>query len=350
LASRNNYVYFNERQGSKAQVQVNGWADGVVVMERILIMWIDVGINLLSDVIFLLAALLIFGVYYLFSDRMKLLKFFGIWNSKKITIYISNLNVLHGGTTGIDGSRYSFQGSSIAAEESKAATRLQNLFNYFLPKQVDKPELLNKILISDIDVTIIPSPNNINEIEQSTSIIVLGSPAYNLVSTDIQNDNRTLAKFEKAEMTTILNTKDEENYLGEHRQIVPSGWAAGTATPILSDNSLHTGTPTPFSNDLPVLPQSTQSIVQQIVIPNVSPYRDPHFGFVQRYFDFEKQRNIFYVAGLSDFSTSGCVYYLISNWKKLSKKHGGTTAFVVLLKIDATDNNKSQVVFEKTKE
>src|SRR3989304_2913361 len=94
-------------------------------------MWIDVGINLLSDVIFLMTALLIWGAYYLFSDRMQLLKFFGIWESKKITIYISNLNVLLGGTTGIDGSRYSFQGSSIAAEESKAATRIQNLFNYF---------------------------------------------------------------------------------------------------------------------------------------------------------------------------------------------------------------------------
>ena len=98
-------------------------------------MWKDVGINLLSDVIFLIMALLIWGAYYLFSDRMRLLKFFGIWGSKKIVIYISNLNVLHGGTTGIDGSRYSFQGSSIAAEESKAATRFQNLFNYFLPKQ-----------------------------------------------------------------------------------------------------------------------------------------------------------------------------------------------------------------------
>jgi hypothetical protein len=313
-------------------------------------MWRDIGINLLSDVIFLVVALLIWGAYYLFSDRMQLLKFFEIWGSKKIAIYISNLNVLLGGTTGIDGSRYSFRGSSIAAEESKAATRLQNLFNYFLPKQVDKPELLNKLLISDIDVTIIPSPNNMNAIEQSASIIVIGSPAYNLASTSVQNDNRTLAKFENAQVTMVFNTGESENYLGDHGQVVPSGWAAGTANPVVSGRSFPTGTPIPFSDDISASPQSTSTLAQQITIPDVAPYRDPYFGFVQRYYDYEQKRSIFYIAGLSDFSTAGCVYYLISNWKKLSKKYGSKTAFVVLLKIDATDKNKYQVVLEKTAE
>jgi len=314
-------------------------------------MWIGVGINLLSDVIFLIAALLIWGLYYLFSTRLKLLNFFGIWGSKKITIYLSNLNVLFGGTTGIDGTRYSFQGSSIAAEESTAATRLQSLFNYFLPKQVDKPEILNQLLIADVDVTIIPSPKDINAIEQSSSIITLGSPAYNLVSSNVQTDSQILAKFETVQVPTISVLQAEENNQGEYHHVTTSGWEVGTATPVLPGGSRPTGSSVATPNDLSsFLPQSTQISIQQITITDVSPYRDPLFGFVQRYFDDENQRSIFYVAGLSDLSTAGCAYHLISNWKRLSKKYGSKTAFVVLLKIDAADNHKSQIVFEKSKE
>ena len=83
-------------------------------------MWRDVGVNLFSDLVFIILSLLIYWAYYLFTERRKLLKFFGIWGSKKIIIYISNLNILLGGAAGIDGLRYSFQGSAIAAEESKA--------------------------------------------------------------------------------------------------------------------------------------------------------------------------------------------------------------------------------------
>lgn len=309
-------------------------------------MWKDVCINIFSDLMFLVAATAVYSIFYLITDRRRLLKFFGIWESKRITIYISNLNILRGGAAGSDGLRYSFQGAAIAAEESKAVTRLQSLFNYFLPKQIDKPNLLNKLFISDIDVEVMPAPSDINAIEQSCSVIGLGSPAYNFVSGEIQKDSRILAKFGNSNPTTA----DEDGFVNENGRIVPSGSAAGTAIPVFSGSPLPTGTPLPSMENFYTVFQAQSRTALQIEVSNVSPYHDPLFGFIQRYFDYEKQRNVFYVAGLSDFSTAGCVYYLISNWKKLFKKYGDKTAFVVLIKVDATNNNKCQIVFEKTRE
>lgn len=306
----------------------------------------EIGINLLSDAIFVLFGLFIFWLYYVLSKRSQLLKFFGIEKSKRIAIYLSNLNVRSGGSTGIDGIRYSFEGSSIAYEESKAAALLQGLFNYFLPSQVDKPEILNKLLISDIDVKSYASPANENAIEQSATILTIGSPAYNIVSRKIQGDSHILAKFEHVQASA--------NFVGEDYPSVSSATIPGTAVPVYDSYPIPSGSsqlPPDFVTPSGIIfdsQQPSQTWVQQITIPNVVPYRDAVFGFVQRIYDTENQRCLFYVAGISDFATAGCVYYLVSNWRKLYKRYGKQTPFLVLLKIDKADNKLWEIVLEKS--
>jgi hypothetical protein len=306
----------------------------------------EIGINLLSDAIFVLLGLFIFWLYYVLSKRSQLLKFFGIEKSKRITLYLSNLNVHSGGSTGIDNIRYSFEGSSIAYEESKAASLLQGLFNYFLPSQVDKPEILNKLLISDIGVKSYASPANENSIEQSATIVSVGSPVYNVVSRKIQDDSRILAKFKQV--------RASDNFVGEDYPSVSSSTILGTAVPVHDSHPMPSGSfqlPPDFvtpSGNMVDSHQPSQTWVQQITIPNVVPYRDAVFGFVQRIYDSENQRCLFYVAGISDFATAGCVYYLVSNWRKLYKKYGKQTPFLVLLKVDGTNNKLWEIVLEKT--
>jgi hypothetical protein len=307
----------------------------------------DIGINLISDVIFILLGLLIFWLYYLLSNRKRLLKFFGITKTKKITIYLSKLNIVRGGSKGFDGTHYSFQGSSIAYEESKAATQLQSLFNYFLPSQVEKPELLRKLLIADIDVKIIASPSEENAIEQNTTIISIGLPPYNIVSRNIESSWRLSAKFGFTQSHTVLESEDNE----KGHIVTPSGVSLGTAVPLLSatPSGVTAGSVVPVDDIVTSASslsskQSTQPI---ITIQNIPPYTDNSIGFVQRIFDSENKRNLFYIAGLSENSTAGCAYYLVDNWQKLFKKYGDATPFLGLLKIDNNNNKLHEIIMEK---
>ena len=57
-------------------------------------MWIyNIGTNLISDIIFSILVFVFFYTIFLVTKRRKLLKFFGIEKSKKLTIFTSNLNV-----------------------------------------------------------------------------------------------------------------------------------------------------------------------------------------------------------------------------------------------------------------
>lgn len=311
-------------------------------------MMLDIGVNLLSDFLFLLFGLLVFWLYYIISKRSKLLKFFGISKTKKVSIYFSNLQVLYGGAAGDGEEIYSFHGAAIALEESKAISYLQSLFNYFLPSQLDKPEILSKLLIADIDVKVLTPPYNPNAIETDAAVISLGSPAYNIISKKIQDENKVLAKFEIVE-TNIppiagIATNEDLVYI-PHPKVIPSGWTAGTASLLQDANSIPTGTPFKNIDDIPF---SEIRKIQQITIPNVAPYQSPYVGFVQRIYDHEKKQSVFYVAGLSDFSTAGCVHYLVSNWAKLFNKYGEQSNFMILLGFDKTDIRINQVIFEKS--
>jgi len=72
---------------------------------------------------------------------------------------------------------------------------------------------------------------------------------------------------------------------------------------------------------------------------------DPTYGFVECIFDHEKNRKIFYAAGISELATAGAANYLATEWRKLQQKHGNVTSFLVVLKIEPTDYKHWTVVF-----
>ncbi|MEN6580327.1 MAG: hypothetical protein ABFD05_06810 [Anaerolineaceae bacterium] len=331
----------------------------------------DIGTNLLSDVIFSLLVFIFFYVIFLLTKRRKLLRFFGIEKTKKLTIFTSNLIVEKFGSLGNDGYRYSYQGTAIPNEESKAASRLQTLFNYFLPSQIDKPGFVSKLLISDVDVKIFPSPVQENTIEQNASIISIGLPPYNLISRFVESSLNPHARLDYIKPTeTDLHPDGNSN---KSQRLIPSDNSAGTAVPsgiaitsgsiVPSGVALTSGSVVPsgiagVTNTSSYTGDTSASSVREsegneerplqpvIRVQDVPPFADTCIGFVQKIFDSKNNRFFFYVAGLSENSTAGSAYYLASNWEDLNKTYGSDTAFCVLLKVSNTNNRISQIILK----
>lgn len=317
-------------------------------------MWGDIVINILSDFLTLILGISIYWLFFLIVRRNELLKFFGISKNKKVSIYLSNVRVQKYGSKGLGGILYSYQGQSIPYEESKAAIQLKSLFNYFLPSLFEKPKLLSKLLISDIDANVIASPDEENIIDTSSSIISLGFPAYNSVSNNIENSYKLSAKSGYVQSQDTSETSSYEQLSQQKPNVIPSGTAAGTATPYVIEPTTASTIPhaevvhlsTIISGSAGKADITTEN-KPIIAIEGVSPYDDTSVGFVQRVLDIKNKRSIFYVAGLSENSTAGSAYYLIGNWKSLYTKYGSETPFLVLLRIDDFNNRNFEIILEK---
>jgi len=321
-------------------------------------MWQDIAINLLSDLIFVALAIFLAWLYYLLTKRRQLIKFFGIEKSRRIIIYLSKLDVIRGGSAGIDSLPRSFQGKAIANEEAKVASLLQTLFNYFLPSWGDKPGILSKLLIADIDVQIVISPASTHEIEQSATFIALGSSAYNAASKfmDTRPDalgkidlvpihynlspNAAISDFQSAISSATVTSITGNVYDGG--TVVPSGLLMEPHSENAEQKgSLPTGTPVDIPNLRPRVSQPA------IIINGKSPIIDPRTGYLERIYDREKQRSLFCAAGISELATAGAAYYLKDKWQELNKKYGATKSFLVLLKFESSDYRQPVVLFEK---
>ena len=299
----------------------------------------DIGVNILSDLIFTIAVIFFSWIYYKKSSRNRLLKFFGIAEDKRITIYTSNLKVKRYGATGRCGVRYSFKGIAIPYEESKASSQLKSLFNYFIPSPVEPPGFLSKLLVSDIDVQVLASPKEENVVEPSASFISLGLPPYNTISEYIEDSYNPSAKLKLVSGIVYKNISNYGNESNDNKRIAESKIAAGSAIPY--DNTITSASAVPNSQK-----GKKQSFKPVISIGDTPMYSDTSIGFVQRVVDSNNKRNIFYIAGLSENSTAGSAYFLIANWKKLFSKYGSDTPFLILLRI-GNNNHLSEIIFEK---
>ena len=143
-----------------------------------------------------LAILIVLGwlVYYSRSRRARL-SFFGIQRTKKLVVYLSHLRVQSGGAIGVDGTHRSFDESAIPAYEAELMPSLQGLFNYVVPGMEQLPGFLNRLLLSDVDVEILPSPLDVSEIEGDFTFIAVGSPGYNLAASYVENSLHSIGRF-----------------------------------------------------------------------------------------------------------------------------------------------------------
>jgi hypothetical protein len=316
-------------------------------------------INLLSDLIFSILVFIFWYFIFLISKRNKLMKFFNIENSKKLTIYTSNLIVEKFGSSGLDKIRYSYQGTAIPYEESKAAAELIGLFNYFLPSQIEKSTFLSKVLISDVDVKVFPSPIKENIFEQYATKISLGLPPYNLVSRMIEETQNPFAKLDY--VPTNPENKSNMVKTGSQGWVTQSSYEHGTIAP--SVGMLTSGSAVPSqvartdssygnfrtsASTMPDLNDKYGEPIQPVIkVIDVDPFCNTSIGFVQKTIDNKNKRTFFYIAGLSENSTAGSAYFLVKNWEKLSDKYGNDNPFLILLKIDNSNNQLSEIVFER---
>ena len=324
-------------------------------------MLLDIVVNLISDVIFIVIVIILTWLFYRLTKRRRLFNFFGINSSKRIFIYLSNLDVVQGGSRGANHITRSFQGNAIANKEAKAANQLHSLFNYFLPSWGDKPGILSKLLIADIDVQVVISPTTMDEIDQSSSFITLGSFAYNTASQYMDKRDDVLGRIQLVEIevteapdnqidkspmvssAVVINTSSDVSYGGT---VSPYGKKMerdieGTA----EYYPLPTGTP--ISLDSPS--HSLLNDQTSIIVDGIHPITDTGAGYVERIYDLENERNLFCAAGISELATAGCAYYLKSEWQELYKKYGPKKSFIVVLKFHLDDDIHPVVLFEKSR-
>jgi len=245
-------------------------------------MWTEIFSHLIADAIFLVMLILVGWSFYLFARRRKLLKFFGINSTKELIVYLSNIRVIRGGSVGIDNAPRAYAGSTVVFGEAIQANLFPNLFSYLIPGLENQPGILKFLLVSDINITIQTSPILDNDIIRNSPIITFGSPGYNKVS----------------------------------------GWFEGTLMPLMT-----------FAND--------NSEIHINDLPNDI---NPLHSFIQRRFDQENGRMAFYVAGLTEISTVGAAYYLLTHWRDLYNRYHADQPFSVLISVNATNYKLHTIV------
>jgi len=291
--------------------------------------------NLLSDFIFIAITLLFGFCIFRLTKRKKLLNFFGINESRRVAVYLSELKIEQGDATGIDGEPYSYTGSAVAFGEMESANRFRDLFNYFLPSLSDVPNFLSKLLISDIQIQLHRSPANIEEIERSASFITFGSPVYNLASKFVENRLHSKAKF-NTEKIVLLSSDSTANDMGILGLVEVKNE---------SPSSIPSGTPIPESF-FESASKSSQWIKQpSITIAGIPPLNESTYGFVERIIDHENRRTAFYVAGISELATVGAANFLRTQWGKLQQEFGNDKNFLVMLKFEPSDYSKWTKIF-----
>jgi hypothetical protein len=241
--------------------------------------------NTISSFIFLFLILAGGWIVHHFSTRRALLSFFNITHPKRIIIYLSHLRITEGGAIGIDNIPRSFAQSAIPVYESNLIPIFQRLFNVVIPGVESQPGFLQKLLVSDVAVEVVPSPIDDGDIDRQSTFIAVGSPGYNIASSRAENKLHSNTKFSQ-------------------------------------DNNA-------------------------IEVPDVPPLTDKRYGFVQRVVDRMTGQIAFYVAGVSSVGTTCAALFLAKRWLYLSKKYPGKKDFCIVVKATTEDGRSYEIVFER---
>ncbi len=86
-------------------------------------------IEVIANAIFFILTILFGWSGFLILRRRKLLRFFDIKASKSISIYLSNLKIIEGGSIDSDGNPGLYKGTTVVFNEAIQAMALQGLFN-----------------------------------------------------------------------------------------------------------------------------------------------------------------------------------------------------------------------------
>jgi hypothetical protein len=231
--------------------------------------------------------------------------------------------------------------------ELLAANRFKELFNYLIPALSDFPNILSKILYSDTQVQISLSPLNYGEIEKSTAIITIGSPAYNIVSEYVEKEFHTTARVSSGIVYVNNATPvdpadiDWSSITTSPSTIQASGTAAREPRSVAYTDSHEEVSFSPPGNAVNQLEDKKS----EINIDGLDPITNPNYGFIERIIDRTNKRYIFYVAGLSEAATAGAANYLANNWSYLTKYKD--EKFIVVIRMDHPSDKYPKIILER---
>ena len=116
--------------------------------------------NIVADI--LLIFLGVFGAWAWarLTYRRRLQDFFNIGDVKRLLIYISRIDVKAFGAIGIDKYKMSYEGVSVDYQEMQVANQIKELFSFFIPKLAEASKSIGSLLLSDINVQVLVSPEN----------------------------------------------------------------------------------------------------------------------------------------------------------------------------------------------
>lgn len=243
-------------------------------------------IEIIANIVFLALTIIIGWSGFLLLRRRRLLSFFELEKSKRISIYLSNLQIIKNGSIGTDGKPGLYNGTAVVFNEVTRAIELRNMFSYQIPGLNQQPGFLKYLLVADIDQMIQAAPQIEDDIDTASTLITFGSPAYNVVSKWVEDKLLPPMKF-----------------------------------------CIH-----PWS----------------IEIDGVPPIRHLRQAFIQRVYDPLNKRMVFYIAGLSEIGTVGAIHFLMTKWPTLRRMYGDSIPFSILIEVDSMNYQQHKIVMQKS--
>jgi hypothetical protein len=230
----------------------------------------SVALGILGNVLTVLVLFALGYVMFYASRRAKLVKFFHLRKNRAITLYTSSLNVLSGGSHGVDGVPRSYQGPAIPTMESLVIADFQRTFASVAPSKLEASGYLSHLRFTDISCAAEPSPSSLAQVVRDRTLLTIGSPAYNVASLFVEREFAPIGKFGSDFLDLDL----------------PAGY----------------------------------------------PPSDVLCGFVVRAHHPTTKQVAFYAAGPSAPGTVAAARYLLEHWQDLAKSHEPDQPFCVLVK------------------
>ena len=226
----------------------------------------------------------LFIIRYL-PHRRNLREFFFKGRPSRLYIVLSHIRLAQGGALSIDGQLARISNRTIAAMEIEAAQRFKGSLLTGVAGGSGQPGLLSSLLFSEFSVEVVPSPLTETDIPTDGTIIAVGGPAFNAVSTVIERD------------------------------MTPAAWFAKKDDGLME---FETGATT----------------------------SGPAVGVVARVIDAINDRYLFYVAGPSEEATAASLVYLHENWRVLHRKFKERPRFAVAVRFVSRSPIRGRLEFD----
>lgn len=148
-------------------------------------------LNVISNAIFLGLTIWASTALFKYLSRKRIQRFFGLNDSSKISIYVALIRTWEDKAMSLRGDLMHFSSWAVAYDEFNEASKLRERFHFVVPALSEKPGLLSKLFVSDVQVDVSPSVLKMEDIPLQNTIISVGGPICNLATEYIQNHTKS---------------------------------------------------------------------------------------------------------------------------------------------------------------